>query len=311
MNEIMNFEGNDVEIIQDENGEPLFEIYSTGKALGYARSNGKSAGEHDVHPKLFPYKSRIDTVIHNAEITPVVHGVQLFINESQLYDFMLEARTDKCRIFRKWVTNEVLPSIRKTGNYSVPKSPSLPYTYIEKTFHGRPVLTASDVSNIYGINLITLYNHIKSVLMPDRDYYLLTGDELKEYNKENPQLPKCKKSLFIIYNTGLSRIISYYELDNSKTPSFMTEGRGYVVQACVRSVMEYVRREIKGIEALTYLVESDDTPRNLENYRKILVQKLSAINWWKCDVSLVRLGIQPATISELTQIHKGDYGMKY
>ena len=209
------------------------------------------------------------------------------------------------------VQRELVNTYFRVKELSVPKSPSLPYTYIEKTFHGRPVLTASDVSNIYGINLITLYNHIKSVLMPDRDYYLLTGDEIKEYNKENPQLPKCKKSLFIIYNTGLSRIISYYELDNSKTPSFMTEGRGYVVQACVRSVMEYVRREIKGIEALTYLVESDDTPRNLENYRKILVQKLSAINWWKCDVSLVRLGIQPATISELTQIHKGDYGMKY
>lgn len=209
------------------------------------------------------------------------------------------------------VQRELVNTYFRVKEFSVSKAPSLPYTYIEKTFHGRPVLTASDVSNIYGINLITLYNHIKSVLMPDRDYYLLTGDELKEYNKENPQLPKCKKSLFIIYNTGLSRIISYYELDNSKTPSFMTEGRGYVVQACVRSVMEYVRREIKGIEALTYLVESDDTPRNLENYRKILVQKLSAINWWKCDVSLVRLGIQPATISELTQIHKGDYGMKY
>lgn len=209
------------------------------------------------------------------------------------------------------VQRELVNTYFRVKELSVPKSPSLPYTYIEKTFHGRPVLTASDVSNIYGINLITLYNHIKSVLTPDRDYYLLTGDELKEYNKENPQLPKCKKSLFVIFNTGLSRIISYYELDNSKTPSFMTEGRGYVVQACVRSVMEYVRREIKGIEALTYLVESDDTPRNLENYRKILVQKLSAINWWKCDVSLVRLGIQPATISELTQIHKGDYGMKY
>lgn len=209
------------------------------------------------------------------------------------------------------VQRELVNTYFRVKELSVPKAPSFPYTYIEKTFHGRPVLTASDVSNIYGINLITLYNHIKSVLMPDRDYYLLTGDELKEYNKENPQLPKCKKSLFVIFNTGLSRIISYYELDNSKTPSFMTEGRGYVVQACVRSVMEYVRREIKGIEALTYLVESDDTPRNLENYRKILVQKLSAINWWKCDVSLVRLGIQPATISELTQIHKGDYGMKY
>lgn len=307
----MNFEGNDVKIIQDENGEPLFEIYSTGKALGYARSNGKSAGEHDVHPKLFPYKSRIDTVIHNAEITPCVHNGHKYINESQLYDFMLEARTDKCRIFRKWVTNEVLPSIRKTGNYTVPQAPSLPYTYIEKTFHGRPVLTASDVSNIYGINLITLYNHIKSVLMPDRDYYLLTGDELKEYNKENPQLPKCKKSLFIIYNTGLSRIISYYELDNNKTPSFMIEQKGYVVQADVRQLMEYVRRELKGIEALTYLIESDDSPHNLETYRKTLVRKLSAISWWQSDVSLIRLGIQPASILEITQIHNGDYGMKY
>lgn len=63
MQEIMKFEGNDVEVIQNENGEPLFEIYSTGKALGYARSNSKSAGEHDVYPKLFPYKSRIDTTI--------------------------------------------------------------------------------------------------------------------------------------------------------------------------------------------------------------------------------------------------------
>lgn len=302
MSEIMKFENNDVEIIQDKNGEPLFEIYSTGMALGYVTV---------AKGKVYPQKIRIDKIVKNAEIKPVVHGVQLFINESQLYDFMLEARTDKCRIFRKWVTNEVLPSIRKTGNYSVPKAPSLSYSYIEKTFHGRPVLTASDISNIYGINSVTLYNHIKSALMPDRDYSLLTGDELKEYNKENPQLSKCKKSLFVIYNMGLSRIISYYELDNSKTPSFMVEKRGYVVQAEVRSVMEYVRREIKGIEALTYLIESDDSPRNLENYRKILVQKLSAISWWKCDVSLVRLGIQPVTVPILTQIHNGEYGIRY
>lgn len=303
MNEIMNFEGNDVEVIQDENGEPLFEIYSTGKALGHIKKNAVGA--------CYPRKERIEENLKNAEITPCVRNGHKYINESQLYDFMLEARTDKCRIFRKWVTNEVLPSIRKTGNYSIPQTPSLPYTYIEKTFHGRPILTASDVSNIYGINSVTLYNHIKSALMPDRDYSLLTGDELKEYNKENPQLLKCKKSLFVIYNMGLSRIISYYELDNSKTPSFMAETRGYVVQAGVRSVMEYVRREIKGIEALTYLIESNDSPRNLENYRKILVQKLSAINWWKCDVSLVILGIQPVTVPELTQIHNGEYGIRY
>lgn len=302
MNEIMNFEGNDVEVIQNENAEPLFEIYSTGKALGYV---AKAKGN------VYPYKERILKIAENAEITLVSHGVKQYLTESQLYDFMLEARTDKCRIFRKWATNEVLPSIRKTGNYTVPKAPSLPYIYIEKTFHSRPVLTVSDISNIYGINSVTLYNHIKSALTPDKDYSLLTGDELKEYNKENPQLSKCKKSLFVIYNMGLSHIVSYYELDNSKTPSFMVEKRGYIVQAGVRSVMEYVRREIKGIESLTYLIESNDSPRNLENYRKILVQKLSAISWWKSDVSLVKLGIQPVTVPILTQIHNGEYGIRY
>lgn len=34
-----------------------------------------------------------------------------------LYDFMLEARTEKCKAFRKWVTEEVIPQIRKTGGY--------------------------------------------------------------------------------------------------------------------------------------------------------------------------------------------------
>lgn len=209
------------------------------------------------------------------------------------------------------VQRELVNTYFRVKEFSVPKAPSLPYTYIEKTFHNRPILTASDISNIYGINSVTLYNHIKSALMPDRDYSLLTGDELKEFNNENPKLPRCKKSLFVIYNMGLSRIISYYELDNSKTPSFMADKRGYVVQAGVHSVMEYVRREIKGIEALTYLIESNDSPRNLENYRKILVQKLSAISWWKSDVSLVKLGIQPVTVPELTQIHNGEYGIRY
>ena len=306
MNEIMKFENNDVEIIQDENGEPLFEIYSTGKALGHIKKNAVGA--------CYPRKERIEENLKNAEITPCVRNGHKYINESQLYDFMLEARTDKCRIFRKWVTNEVLPTIRKTGKYklSTLPAPTLSYTYINKTFRGRPVLTATDISGIYGLNNITLYNFIKKKLTPDLDYTLLEGDILKEYTKENPQLPRSRKSLFIIYNTGLSRIMTYYELDSRITPAFMTEARTrYVVQASVRQLMEYVRKEMKGVEALTYLIESEDSPTNLENYRRILTRKLSAINWWKCDVATIKLGIEPSTISECNKIHRGEYGMSY
>lgn len=103
------FEGNDVQIIVDENDELLFELYSTGAALGYARPNAKGM--------MYPRKDRIDTVIENAEISMCVRSGHKYLTESQLYDFMLEARTDKCKPFRKWVTNEVLPTIRKTGCY--------------------------------------------------------------------------------------------------------------------------------------------------------------------------------------------------
>ena len=186
-----------------------------------------------------------------------------------------------------------------------------PYTYIEKTFHARPVMTASDISNIFGVNPMTLYNFIKNRLLSDRDYNLLQGEMLKEYTKENPDLPRCRKSIFVIYNTGLSRIISYFALDGSKIPKFMTERKGYVVQANVRQLMEYVRRELKGVEALTYLIESDETPRNLETYRKILVQKLSAIQWWKTDVAGIRLGVHNIDVTELKAIHNGEIGMSY
>lgn len=261
--------------------------------------------------RVYPYKERINKVVENAEITLVSQGVKLYLTESQLYDFMLEAHTDKCRKFRKWITNEVLPSIRKTGSYSVSTTNKPKYTYINKTYRARPVLTVNDVANLYGINSVTLYNFIKIRLLPNRDYDLLRGEELKEYTQENPNLPCCRKSIFVIYNTGLSRIISYYELDSSKTPNFIVTKRGYVVQADVRQVMEFVRKEIKGVEALTYLVESDDSPANLERYRKILVQKLSNICWWKSDVSLVKLGIHNITGTEIENIHNGIYGMKY
>ena len=210
------------------------------------------------------------------------------------------------------IQRQLVNTYFKVKELSIPTAPSLPYTYINKTFRGRPVLTATDISNLYGLSNITLYNFIKKTLTPDLDYTLLEGDMLKEYTKENPQLPRSRKSLFIIYNIGLSRIMTYYELNIKKTPAFMAEARrSYVVQADVRRLMEYVRKEIKGVEALTYLIESEDSPTNLENYRRILTRKLSAINWWKCDVATIKLGIEPSTISESNKIHNGDYGIRY
>lgn len=41
----------------------------------------------------------------------------LFVNEDGLYDVIFDSRKPEAKAFRKWVTSEVLPSIRKTGGY--------------------------------------------------------------------------------------------------------------------------------------------------------------------------------------------------
>ena len=108
----MLFEGNEVKIIVNEKGEPLFELYSTGMALGYIKQN-------TINEKIYYQcrKDRVDKTIKSAEIKPLVQDGLKYLTEEQLYDFMLEARTKKCKPFRKWVTAEVLPTMRKTGAY--------------------------------------------------------------------------------------------------------------------------------------------------------------------------------------------------
>jgi len=48
------------------------------------------------------------------------------INESGLYSLILTSRKDEAKRFKKWVTSEVLPTIRKTGSYGAGKPPALP-----------------------------------------------------------------------------------------------------------------------------------------------------------------------------------------
>mgnify|MGYP000506633717 CR=1 FL=1 len=42
-----------------------------------------------------------------------------FVNESGLYNLIFQSRKPEARAFRKWVTNEVLPQIRQTGQYRI------------------------------------------------------------------------------------------------------------------------------------------------------------------------------------------------
>ena len=60
-----------------------------------------------------------DEVVSNHPILDSLGREQLalFVNEDGLYDVILDSRKPEAKQFRKWITSEVLPSIRKTGGY--------------------------------------------------------------------------------------------------------------------------------------------------------------------------------------------------
>jgi len=45
-----------------------------------------------------------------------------FVNEAGLYALFFKSKSDKAKAFKRWVFSEVLPSIRKTGQYSIPQA---------------------------------------------------------------------------------------------------------------------------------------------------------------------------------------------
>ncbi len=106
------FEGRQVRIITDAQGEPWFvaaDVLSTisldRKAL--ERLDDDEKGVNSIH-------------------TPGGIQEMTTVNEPGLYALVLGSRKAEAKRFKRWVTHEVLPAIRKTGSYAVPAMAALP-----------------------------------------------------------------------------------------------------------------------------------------------------------------------------------------
>ena len=88
---------------------PLFCAMDLCRALGY--SNGRDAVAKHVDSDDVAKRDTIDSMGRNQLLT--------YVNESGMYALILGSKLPQARQFKHWVTSEVLPSIRKTGSYSV------------------------------------------------------------------------------------------------------------------------------------------------------------------------------------------------
>lgn len=109
--QIFNFENQDVRT-QLINDEPWFVGKDVAEVLGYERTADAIRVHVDEEDKGV------------CEIqTPGGTQWMNVINESGLYGLVFKSKLPTAKKFKRWVTSEVLPTIRKTGGYQVPQDP--------------------------------------------------------------------------------------------------------------------------------------------------------------------------------------------
>ena len=102
------------------NGEPYFVRCDVAEILGYSNSRKALADHVDEEDKGV---TKCDTLGGTQEMT--------VINESGLYGLILGSKLPTARKFKRWVTSEVLPAIRRHGVYAVDEVLANPDMLIE------------------------------------------------------------------------------------------------------------------------------------------------------------------------------------
>ncbi len=105
------FESSTIRVITDDCGEPWFNAKEICDVLGY----GNHRQAVDTHVDMDDVQ-KLDAIDSMGRKQMANH-----INESGLYALIFGSTKDEAKRFKRWVTHDVLPTIRKTGTYTAPQ----------------------------------------------------------------------------------------------------------------------------------------------------------------------------------------------
>lgn len=121
---------NDIQIFQNPDfgeirtvmieGEPWFVAMDISNNLGYKRTSSMTKQIDEEDKKIFDCTSQAHT-----NFSTKARNISI-INESGLYSAIMGSQLKNAKAFKRWVTKEVLPSIRMTGTYGQPQLPTEP-----------------------------------------------------------------------------------------------------------------------------------------------------------------------------------------
>ena len=147
----------------DRDGEPWMVGVDVAKALGYATPRNAIASHVDEEDKT-------SALIRGAGSN--YKSMAILINESGLYSLVLYSKLPTAKKFKRWVTSEVLPSIRKTGGYIAGQDQLTPEELMAKALQ---VANKTLAEREARISALTVQN---TIMAPKAEYF----DELVDRN---------------------------------------------------------------------------------------------------------------------------------
>lgn len=174
-----------------EDGKELFPATECARMLGYSQP-GNAVRTHchgGVKRTVIDSKGR--------------RQIANFIPEGDLWRLIIRSRLPAAQKFEKWLFDEVLPEIRKTGGYRAKPAADLPHQWL-----GRGCIRIDEAARLLGVKkdkIADLLRKRGTVYRHGQDWETLRGNELDEYKFYN-RVSTAGKGICIIYESGICKL---------------------------------------------------------------------------------------------------------
>lgn len=214
--------------------EPYFVGKDVAFVLGYSNTRDALAKRVDEEDKGV---AKCDTLGGSQDLT--------VINESGLYSLILSSKLPQAKAFKRWVTNEVLPSIRKNGGYLVGQENDPPEVVVAKAL-------------VVAQNIIRENEKKIAELTPKAEYFdalvdrnLLTNfrDTAKELGVKERKFTRWLEEKCFLYRDAYNNLKPF--------APFITGEKKYF------EIKEFTKSGYSGVQTLV-------TPRGREAFRLLL-----------------------------------------
>ncbi|RUS68095.1 hypothetical protein CUZ56_00580 [Saezia sanguinis] len=217
------FESNAVRVVIQDNN-PWFAATDIAKVLDYRDASNLVRILDDDEKGT--HKVSTPSLNQHGEYGPVIQEL-LTINESGLYSAIFNSRKPEAKRFKKWVTSEVLPAIRKTGAYIGPKASEkvqLSYRLMGLQQHSWKLIKTLKAETNKEIRQY-LYNQLKGISQ-EID---IEPPALEEIGSDAPDVPEAVVQFWAVYDALQALGV---KVNHSPNPDFIAISlKGFVREA--------------------------------------------------------------------------------